>query len=155
TLGASSTLTSTSSGDISFLSTLGGGFDLTVNTGGTTTFGGVVGGGGAALARLTTDAAGATHVNTTAITTTAAQLYQDDVTLGASAGFVTSRGDLVFGGAVNADNATNHRTLALTAGAGNLRFTGAVGGGQSLQSLTVNSAANVAFDSTVNTGGDV
>ena len=55
---------------------------LTVNTAGTTTFGGAVG-GTTALTSLTTDAAGTTAINGGAVTTTGAQTYNDDVTLGA------------------------------------------------------------------------
>src|SRR5204862_70865 len=57
TLGANATLTSTGAGNITFASTVDGGFSLTVNTAGTTTFGGAVG-ASAALASLTTDAGG-------------------------------------------------------------------------------------------------
>ncbi len=73
TLGAGTTLNGV---NVSFNSTLNGGQSLTVNDGGTTTFGGVVG-GSAALASITTDAAGTTAMNSTAITTTGAQTYND------------------------------------------------------------------------------
>jgi hypothetical protein len=157
TLTADAILTSTASGDITFTSTVNGTFALTVNTAGTTTFGGAVGGGGQALTSLTTDAPGGTHLNGATITTSGAQHFQDAVTLGANVTLDSSAGggDLVFGGTVDADAAANNRTLTLTAGAGSVHFTQAVGAGQSLASLTVNSAANVTFDGTVRTSGDL
>src|SRR5262249_34553605 len=59
TLGFNETLTSTNNGAISFGQTVDGNFTLAVNTGGKTNFNGAVG-SNQALARLTTDANGAT-----------------------------------------------------------------------------------------------
>jgi len=83
-LGANTTLTSTGTGNVAFVSTLNGGWSLTVNTAGTTTFGGAAG-GGTALASIVTDAAGDTALNGGSITTSGSQTYHDGVTLGANA----------------------------------------------------------------------
>jgi len=82
TLGANTTLTSLSSGDVEFGAKLDGAYTLAVNTAGVTTFGGAVGSVGAGLVSLTTDADGSTEVNGGSIKTSDATLFNDAVTLG-------------------------------------------------------------------------
>ena len=71
TLGGDTVLTGSQA---TFLSTLDGGFNLTVDTAGITTFGGAVG-GKAALASVTTEGGGAVEVNGGGVTTTGAQSF--------------------------------------------------------------------------------
>jgi hypothetical protein len=68
-------------GDITFLSTVDGAYDFTINTAGATTFGGAVG-GSAALGSVTTTAWGTTVLNGGSVTTAGAQTYNNPVTLG-------------------------------------------------------------------------
>jgi hypothetical protein len=69
---------------VNFGSTLNGAQALTINNGsGTTTFTGVVG-GSTPLTSLTTDATGTTVINSTGISTSGAQTYNDAVTVGAT-----------------------------------------------------------------------
>ena len=82
TLGANTTLISTGAGDIRFVGSLDGAYNLTVNTAGVTRFDDVVG-GTSALSSLTTDAPGSVLLNGGVITTSGAQTYRDAVTLGA------------------------------------------------------------------------
>ena len=83
TLESSGTPVLTSSGGIvSFQTTVDGDADLTVNANGATTFAGAVG-GSTALTSLATDAAGTTSLGGN-VTTTAAQTYNDAVTVAAS-----------------------------------------------------------------------
>src|SRR5262249_192546 len=49
-------------------------------------------------------------------------------------------GNITITGTVNADAATNSRTLTLIAGTANVQITGAVGGSQAVQTFTVTSA---------------
>jgi len=125
TLGADTTLTGV---NVQFASTLNGARALTVNDSGTTTFAGVVG-GATPLTSITTDAPGNVAVNTTAVTTSAAQTYNENMTLGANTTF-TGVG-LTFGGSV--DGAYG---LTASAGTGAARFVGAVGATTPLTSLT-------------------
>src|SRR5207302_3016697 len=119
TLGANTTETGMG---ITFASTVNWLFSLTVNDSGTTTFGGSVSGTNA-LTSLTTNAGGTTAINGGAITTSAAQTYNDAVTLGANTTVtgvgntfastvnglfwltVKDSGTTTFGGAVGGTNA--------------------------------------------------
>jgi filamentous hemagglutinin family protein len=124
TLGAITTLT----GDnVQFGSTLNGAYALTVNDSGTATFDGVVG-GNTPLASIVVNATGGVAMNTTAVTTSGAQTYNEAMTLGADAGF--SGVGLTFG-AVDGDY-----SLTANAGSGALSFTGAVGAVTPLASLS-------------------
>jgi filamentous hemagglutinin family protein len=140
TLGADTTLTGV---NVRFAGTLNGAHALTVNDSGTTTFAGLVG-GTTPLTSITTDAAGSVAVNTTAVTTSAAQTYNENMTLGANTTF-TGVG-LTFGGSV--DGAYG---LTASAGTGAARFVGAVGGTTPLTSLTTSGFTAAA--ATVTTSG--
>ncbi|HEV3343589.1 MAG TPA: DUF4214 domain-containing protein, partial [Pirellulales bacterium] len=142
TLGAASTtLTSTAGGGITFGSTLDGASALTVNTSGATTFAGVVG-GVTPLTSITTDAAGTTAINGGAITTTAAQIYNDKVTLGAAATTLTSTGggSMTFAQTVDGASALTVNTVGTTT------FGGVVGGTTALISLTTDAPGSTAID---------
>src|SRR5262249_59642960 len=112
-------LTSTSSGNVTFASTVDGNYSLTVNTAGTTAFDGAVG-STTALVNLTTDAPGTTDLNGLAVTTTGNQTYNDAVVLTANA-------------------------LLTATSSGNVTFASTVDGNYS---LTVNTAGTTAFDGT-------
>jgi hypothetical protein len=116
-----------------------GGFSLAANTTGTTTFGGVVG-GTTALTSLATNAGGTTAINGGAITTTeaAGQVYGDAVTLGANTTLDTGSGLITF-----ANTLDGARSLNLSAGTGNVTFTGSVGGLTRLGAISIATAANV------------
>jgi hypothetical protein len=131
------------SGDVGFSSTVDGGQALTVNSTGTTAFGGAVG-GGAALTSLTTNAGGTTAINGGSVTTTGAQSYGDNVTLGANTTLTSnSSGNISFAGTVT--NAVA-RTLAVNT-SGTTTFTGAVGGGATaLSSLTTDAGGTTAIN---------
>ena len=114
---------------------------LTLNSSGSTVFGGIVGGGGSPLLAVTTDAAGATAINTGGVTTTLAQTYGDGVTLGADT-ILTSTG----GGNI-AFNATVNGAQSLTVNtAGTAAFGGAVGGTTALTTLTTDAGGSTAIN---------
>src|SRR6185503_10133966 len=92
-------------------------------------------GGTTAPTSLSTNAGGTTQINTTAITTTGAQNYADNVVLGADA--TLAGGSVSFGGTVNSD--ATARALTVNSG-GATTFSGAVGGGAALSTLTTNAA---------------
>jgi len=144
TLGAD-TILSAGANPISFGSTLQSATPrtLTLNNTGTTTFGGVVGGGGEPLKSITTNAGGVTAINTTAISTTEIQTYNDAVTLGAdttltSAG-AAALGNITFGGSGNGAQDLTVNT------AGTTTFGGVVGG-TALTSLTTNAGGTTAIN---------
>jgi autotransporter-associated beta strand protein len=138
TLEADTTLTSIGSGSVTLASTVNGAFGLTVNTGGTTTFGGVVG-GSTALTTISTDAPGSTALNGGNVTTSAAQTYNDALTLGADTVLTsTGSGNVRFASMIDGEQA-----LTVAAGTGNVTLTGAVGGGTPLTRLAISSAGNV------------
>jgi filamentous hemagglutinin family protein len=124
TLGAGTTLTGV---NVQFAGLLNGNFALTVNDSGTTAFGGVVG-GITPLVSITTDAPGSVAVNTSAVTTSGAQTYHENMILGTNA--TLSGLGLSFGGAV--DGAFG---LTANAGSGALQFSSAVGASTPLTSL--------------------
>ncbi len=150
-LGANTTLTTTNS-NILFSNTLGGAFDLTTSTGsGNVTFQGQVNGlddvvinntgvttfaAAASMNSLTTNAGGATQINGGSVTTTGAQSYGDQVTLGANTTLSTGGGNLTFG-----DLLTGGFDLTVNAGAGNVAFL-AING---LNDLVVNSTGTTTF----------
>jgi hypothetical protein len=157
TIGAASvTLASTTNGNINFVGTIDGdvaGRNLTVNTGGITTFGGAVG-SGTNLANLTTDAAGSLVIAAVISLSNDAVFNDGTISLGADifatnatfVGATTLTGnatvDVVnatFSSTLNADAEANNRQLTVNlAGGGVLTFTGAVGGTQRLDTITVN-----------------
>src|SRR5207253_8677061 len=96
---------------------------------GTTTFNFAVG-NSTALTSLTTNAGGTTAINGGAVTTTAAQTYGDNVTLGAAT---------ILTGVGNASNGTVNGAQALTVNdSGTTTFNFAVGNTTALTSLTTN-----------------
>ncbi|MBX3443866.1 MAG: hypothetical protein KF774_15775 [Planctomyces sp.] len=137
TLGANTVLTTSNNavvvnpGNVTFASTLDGGFSLNVNTtgGGTTTFGGKVG-NSTALASLTTDKFGQTFINGGEVTTTGAQTYGDAVTVGtnnATLETTAAGGDVTFDQSV-----TLAKNLTVQAAVGNVLFNGTVDGASAL-----------------------
>ena len=136
TLGLNTTLTSTALGPITFGSTVNGAGNLTVNTGGAVTFGGVVG-GATALTALTTDAPGTLLINTTDVTTTGGQTYNDGITLGGAGAAIsfrsTGNGAITFGSTLSGSKALSVHTAGVT------RFGGSV---TSLTSLTTDALSS-------------
>ncbi|KAI9881667.1 MAG: hypothetical protein M1823_006622, partial [Watsoniomyces obsoletus] len=140
TLGANVTLTSTDNEAIGLLSTVNGGFDLVVTTAGLTTFGGLVG-GATALTSVLTNGGGTTAINGGGVITTGAQTYADAVTIGASAGLVSSgNAPILFGATVDGPGALTVNTGGLT------RFVGEVGRTTALAALTTNGGGTTALD---------
>jgi hypothetical protein len=138
TLGADTTLTSTSAGNVTFGSTIDFTHALTANTAGTTTFGGAVG-GNSPLSSLTTDAAGSTAINGGLVVTSGAQAYNDAATIGANTQ-LSAAGNITFGSALDG-------AFSLTAfTAATKTFGGAVGGGTALSSLTINGGGTTALN---------
>jgi len=94
TLGADVTLTGVGVNLANTVKSDGTNRALTVNDSGTTTFGGAVGGDGSVagdkLASLATNSGGTTAINGGSIITTGAQVYGDNVTLGADASLTGS-----------------------------------------------------------------
>jgi filamentous hemagglutinin family protein len=134
-------------GAITFNNTLNGAQALTVNTDGTLTFGGIVGGADSLLS-ITTDPGGVTQINTTNVSTSGAQIYNDAVQIGTGVTATLSGASLRFVGTVDGPGG-----LTLNA-SGAKTFEAAVGGGSPLATLTVNGAgALVVNGGTVNTVG--
>jgi filamentous hemagglutinin family protein len=128
----------TGAGDATFSDTVDGGKNLAVNSGGTTTFGAAAG-NTTALASLTTDAAGSTTVRI--VKTSGDITFNDDVTLNESCS--TSAGN---GNFLAAKSTTLANNLAVSTGAGNATFAGAVDGAYK---LTVNNSATTSFGAAV------
>ena len=137
-------------GDITFVTTLGGGVDVTVNSAGTTTFTGTVGTTPAALTSLTTDAAGTTAINGGSVITTGTQTYNDDVTFGATL-VLTSTGDGAVTLAKTASDLAGGFDLTVNTG-GVTTFGGAV---TAANVTTDDDASDLATDMTVINGGSV
>ena len=74
----------------------------------------------------------------------------DDISINTGAG----AGTITFSGTLNGTTA-GAEDLSLTAGTGSVVFTGAVGSGVALHDITIASATNVTFTSTVETTGNV
>ena len=148
TLGTSVTLTGT---DISFANTLdddatAGDADLIINASGGTTFAGDVG-GNQPLTSLSTDAAGATAINAS-ISTTAAQSFNDAVTLGTSVSLTGT--DISFANTLDDDGTAGDANLTINA-SGTASFNNAVGGTQPLTSLTTDVDGTTAINAAVTT----
>ena len=148
---ATTTLTSTGNGAVTFGATINGANALTVNTGGLTWFQGSVG-GSTALVTLTTDAAGTVEFgNGSALTlkTSGDQTYNDAATLGGDAALVTTgSGNISFNKSVDSTGAA--RALTLTTAGGNIVFgaNALVGDGSALSSLVTNGTGQVVFNET-------
>jgi len=136
-LTASSTVTG--NGGILFSGPLNGAFSLTANSTGTTTFASAVG-GTTALASLTTDAGGTTAIDGSSVTTTGAQTYGENVTLGAATTLAsTGGGNVTLGGTANGAFALAVNTSGITA------FNGSVGGTTPLASLTTDAPGSTSI----------
>ncbi|WP_164857375.1 filamentous hemagglutinin N-terminal domain-containing protein [Sphingomonas crocodyli] len=136
TLGADTTLTSTSDAGISFTDTvnsLAANRSLTLATAGTTTFGGAVGG---SLALSTLSVGGTSSIGAS-IASTGAQTYTGAVTLTGTS--TISGAGLTFSSTINGAQA-----LTLT-DSGATSVTGAIGGNAELASLTVNGGGTLAL----------
>ncbi|NEX92897.1 YDG domain-containing protein [Caulobacter sp. 17J65-9] len=173
-LGADTTLTSTSGGDLRF-GAIDGAYGLTLNTGGTTRFNGAVG-ATTALASLTTDAGGSTEIYGGSVHTTGDQTYNDDaIRLGADTtltGQDLSHVSSIVGPAYNltldfsgaaAVHGLSLRSLR-TRGAGTTTLSGSITtlGTQTYDDavilggdVTLNSSGAVSFNSTVDGAHDL
>ena len=143
------TLTTNSNGNIIFSSTLNGAEALTLTPGsGNVTFTGVVG-GTAALTSLTDSSTGITTINNN-ITTTGIQSYAGPVSLATGPITLTtnSNGNIIFSSTLNGAEA-----LTLTPGSGSVTFTGIVGGGTPLASLTDSSTGITTINNNITTTG--
>ncbi len=126
-------------GNITFESTIEGDqrnwAGLTVQTDGTTAFDGLVGSVEPLYSLntlgLTTPSTGTTHLNSTAITTTGSQEYENAVLLSSDADLLSQEtGDITFGSSIDGAHNLTAQTDGTTA------FDGRVGGTTPLQSLT-------------------
>lgn len=140
TLGAATTLTGVG---VTFGSTLNGAQSLIVNNSGATTFGGVVG-GSTPLTSIVTDAPGTVVVNTTAVTTSGSQTYNELMTLGSNVSF-TGVG-ITFNNQVDGAYA-----LTANAGSGALNFNANVG--DSVPLTSINATGNTMALADVGTTG--
>ncbi|CAG0996917.1 Heme/hemopexin-binding protein [Phycisphaerales bacterium] len=150
-LGAATTFTSLSLGDIAFVGTVGSedatARALTVNTGGGSIFRSAVGGANQ-LASLTTDSTGFTLL-TANVTTSGAQSYGDNVLLDGNV--VANAGSATFSGEVNSNDLINARSLTVNASGGAISFVGPVGGTAVLSSLQA-TGSTVSLHSVTTTG---
>jgi filamentous hemagglutinin family protein len=141
TLGAPTTLTTTTSGNVTFESTLDGGQTLSIGAGtGTVTFGGVV--GGTPLTSIAVTAAGTTAINGGSVTTTGTQSYvgtTGGITLGAPATLTTTNSLITLGNQVSGTNTA----LTLSSGAGGATLNGVNIG---TASLTLTTTGTVTLD---------
>jgi hypothetical protein len=112
---------------------------LTVNDAGTTTFGGVVG-GTTALSSVTTDAPGTTAINGGRVTTSAAQTYNDVVTLGVD--------DVVTGVNVTFASTINGAQSLMVNDGGQTLLGGSIGQLLPLVNLVVNTAQGLVLPAT-------
>ena len=114
TFGSDLTLTSTSSGNITFSDALDGVAALTLVSLGVITFLGLVG-GDQRLSRLTTKGGGTTDINGGGVTTTGDQDYEEPVTLSADATFTsTDDGNLRYASTVTGPFALDVSTVGVT-----------------------------------------
>ena len=140
TLGANTVLNGV---NVTLGSTVNGARSLAVNDSGTTTFGGLVG-GTSALTSITTDAPGTTAINGRGATTTAAQTYNDVVTLGVND--VLNGVNVTFASTINGAN-----SLTVNDG-GQTLLIGQIGQLNPLVNLTVNTAGGLVLPKTTLTG---
>ncbi len=103
-------------------------------------------------ASLTTNAGGTTTINTTAITTDAAQTFGDNVMVGANATFTTmANGTVQFGGSLDSGSAAA-RDITVDSGAGSIMLMGATGGTNALGAMALNSTGTTMIANTVRAG---
>ncbi|PJI75992.1 concanavalin A-like lectin/glucanase superfamily protein, partial [Polynucleobacter brandtiae] len=82
------------------------------------------------------------------ITTSGSQTYTGAVNLAANATFTTTNSNVVFASSLNSA-ATTTKNLTVSAGTGNITFTGAVGGSQGLGNISLTSTGNTTFNNSV------
>jgi hypothetical protein len=150
---AADTVLSSGSGAVNLSNTVNGGYALTVNSTGVTTFAAAAAiGASVNLTSVTTNAGGSLVMNGGSVTTTGAQTYNDDVTLGAD---TTLNGVGITLGSTIKSNGTK-RSLSVN-DSGTTTFGGAIGSttdGEKLTSITTDSAGAVAMNAgTVYTTG--
>ena len=138
TLTANSTL-ATGAGAILFDGTVNGAFNLIANSSSDTTFSGIVG-GTVALKSISANAGGTTYINTSAITTTGNQSYNDAVTLSTN-NTMTSSNNILF-----ANSLKGAFNLGLNAGAGAGLI---IGTSVNINNLTITNGASAAFTGAV------
>ena len=137
-LGATTVVTATNNGAVTFVKTLSGGHSLTVNTAGTTTFGGAV-----SIASLETDAGGTTRIGGNVTTSApAGQVFNDAAILTADAALSAGAGAISFARSLDGGFNLSVNTT------GTATFGGKVGDGTPLASLTTD-----ALGTSIVTGG--
>jgi hypothetical protein len=128
-------LTTTSTGDTTFTGALGNNHPLSSLT-----------------ASITGGAGNTINVEGGEVYTTGSQTYNQAVAIGGGTPLVTTMdtsangGSITFGGALD-DAVSGQDALYLNAGAGSVAFSGAVGGGTTLGSLTVNTSGTTTIGS--------
>ncbi|MFO1046083.1 MAG: hypothetical protein U0941_30260 [Planctomycetaceae bacterium] len=147
-LDTDTTLDSSSSGNITFNSTLdsvaGETNSLLVNTAGTTTFNGLVGNTDR-LSTLTTNAGGSTVINTSSIRTVTDQTYNDAVKLDTNTTLDSSTsGNITFNSTL--DSVTTETNSLLVNTAGTTTFNGLVGNTDRLSTLTTNAGGSTVIN---------
>ncbi len=135
-----------SGSNITFNSTVDGGYALSVNASGATTFAGAVG-GASALTSLTTDAGGSTVLGGN-VTTTGTQFYDDAVVLNGDTILTSSAGgNIRLGSTVNGAQSLVINTSGATT------FAKAVGGTSALTSLSTGAGGSTTLGGSVTTTG--
>ena len=149
TMGGDATLTA--GNNVTFSSTLNGAHNLVVNATGTTMFGGAVG-GNQALASITVDPSGNTNIDTSTMTTTGAQAYNNAVTLTASGAtsFTTSNNNITFDNTVDGPSG-----MSFAAGTGLVDFVGAIGATTAPSSIASTGSGTVTFGGAVGTSSNL
>lgn len=153
TLNANTTLNA-NSGPITFNSTLDSfsatARTLALNSSDITTFAGVVG-AIHALSTITTNAAGSTQLNTSGITTTGAQVYNDAVTFNQDLTIAAGAGAITFANTLDSASGSHGLNLNST---GATTLNGTVGGTGVLLSLVTNTGGTTSLGTTsINTSG--
>ena len=136
-----------SAGTITFGSTLDGASNLTLSSNTGTVLDGVVG-GNTNLTSLTLEGGATDTIDTTAITTTGAQIYNDALTLSAANTTLdTTNSAVTFDSTVDGANA-----LVVNAGSGIVTFDNKVGNGTALTSLTVTGPTSIDTTNIITSG---
>ena len=151
TFGSDVTLTAAvvlqnAAGNLELQNTVAGGFGLTVTSAGTVRFGGAV--GAIPLASLTVSGVGIT-IDTTAITTSGAQIFTGPVTLVKTTTLTAADSPVTFSGATT--TISGAQALTIAAGTGTVTFGAAVGAG----ALTALTSLEVTGGTIAINGGDV
>jgi hypothetical protein len=160
TLGAATTLSSSSGGNITFAKTVDGAQSLTVNTSGNEIFNGAVG-GGTALTSLTTDGSGtvggSAQLNGGSVTTTGGQTYNDNVTLGANTTLngTTLNVNGALTGSGNSLTLNNSGTATLGGTLSGVNALAATGSGNLVANNTISSGSLNDGETTALNGGTV